>query len=37
MDAQLTDESLSAPSLVEMATRRLREEILSGRLKPGSG
>lgn len=31
-----TDEDvLYAPSLVEMATRRLREEILSGRLAPG--
>ncbi len=31
----MTDESLYAPSLVEMATRRLREEILSARLVPG--
>ena len=31
----MSDESLYAPSLVEMATRRLREEILSGRLGPG--
>ncbi len=31
----MTDEILYAPSLVEMATRRLREEILSGRLAPG--
>jgi DNA-binding GntR family transcriptional regulator len=29
------DEVLYAPSLVEMATRRLREEILAGRLAPG--
>lgn len=31
----MTDDVLWAPSLVEMATRRLREEILSGRLAPG--
>lgn len=31
----MTSEVLWAPSLVEMATRRLREEILSGRLAPG--
>ncbi len=31
----MTDDVLWAPSLVEMATRRLREEILAGRLAPG--
>lgn len=31
----MTDDVLYAPSLVEMATSRLREEILSGRLGPG--
>ncbi len=31
----MSDDVLWAPSLVEMATRRLREEILSGRLAPG--
>jgi DNA-binding GntR family transcriptional regulator len=31
----VTDDGLYVPSLVEMATRRLREEILSGRLAPG--
>nr|WP_240757448.1 GntR family transcriptional regulator [Nakamurella flava] len=29
------DEELFAPSLVEVATRRLRDEILSGQLQPG--
>lgn len=31
----MTDDSRHAPSLVEVATRRLREEILSGQLAPG--
>lgn len=31
----MTSDVLWAPSLVELATRRLREEILSGRLVPG--
>ena len=37
MTAEPAGEALAPPSLVEMAAHRLRSEILSGALGPGSG